>query len=714
MKLVSTIAALTVASLCLPACGGTEKSDTRVVVFGVDGLDPEMLQERVDRGLMPNFKKLLESGANFTPLQTSWPPQSPVAWSNFIAGVNPGKHGLYDFIHADRASYSIGSSMVEIEPVDMDVTLFGYDIPLKGGAVNSSLKFPPFWDVLAKQGVPTYVHRMPASFPLIETEAVVYPDMGTPDLAGAASGVSYLWTEEAWQGKSQVGESYRVEVIEMNRRRDDLWIKWSKMYGPAETILNVDDLRAQIAEATEAGEMEKANQLTAEIGRKQEVSVPVALMVDNTGDAPQLAVQIEDQYATAELGEWSNWVKVEFSVLGGLMPITGYTKFRFLSAQPFKAYALPVQFDPYAPADTISMPPEASIDLANAIGPYIVQGFADAYKSYKAELLNTEEFINQSDMVLEERTRMMHYGLDQIEETGGLLFLYTGSLDMRCHMLWHLQDEEHPHQEDKGVYDGVAFEEQIDRVYMQVDDMLGEMVARIEKMEADSGDKIELIVMSDHGFAPFRRKMHVNDWLVQEGYLVLKEGVEKTSSLALDLDEHGHPIAGTGDVDWSKSKAYCVGFNGIILNRAGREPEGIVADGEVDALLQEITTKLLAMEDGGEPVFTTVVPATEVFSGDQTYLAPDLQLGFNVGFGASDECASGQVVGTYKDGTVLVDNDSRWSGSHLMDPELVRGTIISKSGKAYSKDPALEDITATLYSLFQVTPPEGMDGKSLY
>ncbi|MGB0951876.1 MAG: alkaline phosphatase family protein, partial [Planctomycetota bacterium] len=497
MKLVSTIAALTVAGLCLPACGGAEKSDTRVVVFGVDGLDPEMLQERVDRGLMPNFQKLLESGANFTPLQTSWPPQSPVAWSNFIAGVNPGKHGLYDFIHADRSSYSIGSSMVETEDPMGNINLFGYDVPL-GGSSGSSLKFPPFWDVMAKQGVPTYVHRMPASFPLIETEAVVYPDMGTPDLGGAASGVSYLWTEEAWQGKSLSGESYRVEVIEMNRRRDDLWIKWSKMYGPPD-IVNVDDLRAQIAEATAAGEMEKANQLTAEIGRVQEVSTPIALMVDRTGDAPKLAVQIEDQYATAELGEWSNWVEVEFGMLGGLMPISGYTKFRFLSAEPFRAYALPVQHNPFAPADTISMPPEASAELAEAIGPYIVQGFADAYKSYKAELLDTAEFINESDMVMEERKRMMHYGLDQIEETGGLLFLYTGSLDMRCHMLWHTQDEHHPHQEEPGEYLGVPYEEQIDRIYMQVDAMLGEMVARIEKMEADSGQDIELIVMSDHG-----------------------------------------------------------------------------------------------------------------------------------------------------------------------------------------------------------------------
>ncbi len=707
---------LTLLLLGFASCGGPEHSDTRVVVFGVDGLDPEMLQERIDRGLLPNFKALIESGAHFQSLQTSWPPQSPVAWSNFITGVNPGKHGLYDFIHVDRTNYGVKSSMVETEPTGLEMTLFGYDIPLTGGGSSSSRKFPAFWETLADAGVPTYVHRMPASFPLTETKATVYPDMGTPDLAGAASGISYLWTERPWQGKSLTGESYRVEVVEMNRRRPEMWLKWTKMYGPPLTILNVDDLREQMEEATANGDNERANRLAKEIERKQEVSVPVALMVDNTGDAPQLAVEIEGHFATAQLGEWSNWVKVEFSVMGGMMPISGYTRFRFLSAEPFEVYALPIQFDPFAPADVISMPEEASAELAEAIGPYIVQGFADAYKSYKAGLLDTPGFINESDMVVEERTRMMEFGLDQLEATGGLLFLYTGSLDMRSHMLWHCQDPLHPHQEPPGSYQGVPFSEQIDRIYTQVDKMLGEMMVRVQQMEAASGLPVELIVMSDHGFAPFRRKMHVNDWLVKEGYLVLKEGVHEAHSLALESDAEGHPILGSGDVDWSKTKAYCVGFNGIILNRKGREPEGIVTAEQVEPLLAEITGKLLALEDGGQPVFTAVVPASQVFHGppEIANLAPDLQLGFNVGFGASDECAIGGVVGTWQDNVLLVDNDSRWSGSHLMDPELVRGTIITRSGRDFAKDPALEDITATLYSLFQVEPPASLDGQPLY
>jgi predicted AlkP superfamily phosphohydrolase/phosphomutase len=716
MKLSLKLAAVVATALLLPACsGGAKDSETRVVVFGVDGLDPEMLQERIDRGMMPNFKKLVEGGANFQALQTSWPPQSPVAWSNFISGTNPGKHGLYDFIHVNRETYGIGSSMVESDPVGMEMTLFGYDVPLTGGDVRSSRKSPAFWESMADQGVPVYVHRMPAAYPLTETSAVVFPDMGMPDLTGAISGISYLWTEDPAKS-SKVTDSTRMEKVKLNRRRDQLWKLSTKMYGPDDTAVNVDDLKSAQKQAEEAGDNTKANQIAVEIKKEQEVTTPVTFMIDDPSGTPQLAVEIEGAYAVAGLGEWSNWVKIEFGMLGGLMPVSGYTRFRFMSAEPFEVYAVPVQYDPYAPASPISMPEEAAAELADAIGPYFVQGFPDAYKSYKSEILDTSGFINESDMVMEERTKMMHYGLNQIDETGGLLFLYTGSLDMRCHMLWHAADDEHPHQEGDGEYDGMTYEEQIDRVYMQVDDMLGEMVAKIDAMEKEHGSPVELIVMSDHGFAPFYRKMHVNDWLIKEGYLVLKDGVTKTGShgLGYESDEEDHPIPGSGDVDWSKSVAYCIGFNGIILNRVDREHAGIVTDAQVAPLLAEMTAKLIALEDGGEPVFTTVVPATEVFHGEQTHLAPDLQLGFNVGFGASDECAAGGVTGDWEQGIFIVDNDSRWSGSHLMDPELVRGTIIAESGKAFSKDPALEDITATLYSLFSLSVPENMDGKSLY
>ena len=82
---------------------GVARADAprHAVVLGVDGLDPVMTRELTERGLLPNIKRVMSSGG-FMPLATANPPQSPVAWSNFITGMDPGGHGLFDFLAMDR------------------------------------------------------------------------------------------------------------------------------------------------------------------------------------------------------------------------------------------------------------------------------------------------------------------------------------------------------------------------------------------------------------------------------------------------------------------------------------------------------------------------------------------------------------------------------------------------------------------------------------
>ncbi|MFT5234145.1 MAG: putative AlkP superfamily phosphohydrolase/phosphomutase, partial [Candidatus Krumholzibacteriia bacterium] len=75
--------------------------DTKVLVVGFDGMDPLLLQKFRDEGVMPNFDKFVADGGEMKPLGTSTPPQSPVAWSNFITGRDSGGHGIFDFIHRD-------------------------------------------------------------------------------------------------------------------------------------------------------------------------------------------------------------------------------------------------------------------------------------------------------------------------------------------------------------------------------------------------------------------------------------------------------------------------------------------------------------------------------------------------------------------------------------------------------------------------------------
>ncbi|TAH37861.1 MAG: hypothetical protein EYC70_06650 [Planctomycetota bacterium] len=701
----------------LSACGGEPHSDRRVIVLGVDGLDPEMLAERIERGLCPNFQKLVERGALHA-LQTSWPPQSPVAWSNFITGCNPGKHGLYDFIHVDRKTYGVANSMSYNDPVGLvfHVHPVPYRLPLTGGDAHLTRSFPAFWEVMSDAGVPVAVYRIPANFPPQATGAITYPDMGTPDLLGASAGRATLWTTSPEQSSR---DSAFYSIRKVNALPDveggGVTRYISQIAGPDNELKDLCRLESELEQALASGDEALARQVRGNMARAKHTSTPFTAHVTRASGKPQLAVQIGDEWGIAELGGWTRWMPVSFELVPLVGSVSGWTRFLFKSAEPFELYGAPVQVDPFAPASPVSTPSSASADLARAIGVYHTQGFPDAYQAYKSRLLSTAEFVDQSDTVMAERGAMLEYALDEFDGRGGLLFFYVGSMDMRCHMLWHCQDPQHPHQEP----DGPDHAGQIDRIYQQVDALLGRLMQR-----AQAWPECELMVMSDHGFAPFRRQMHVNDWLVAEDYLVLKPGVELRdgkvwrdgrllgeSAAIYAMDSHGEPDWDASIVDWSRTRAYCIGFNGIILNRAGREPLGVVTADQAGPLQEEIRSRLRALRDAdGTPVFTTVALAQEVFQGPRVGEAPDVQLGFNVGYGASDECATGELTG---DG-VIVDNDSRWSGSHLMDPELVRGTFITDRKRELRRDPRLEDITATLYARFGVPAPAGMDGQPLF
>jgi predicted AlkP superfamily phosphohydrolase/phosphomutase len=207
-----------------------------------------------------------------------------------------------------------------------------------------------------------------------------------------------------------------------------------------------------------------------------------------------------------------------------------------------------------------------------------------------------------------------------------------------------------------------------------------------------------LVVMSDHGHEPYTIKVHLNAWLRDEGYLVLVEG-KKT----------GH-IVSEGDVDWSRTRAYGLGFNGLYLNLAGREGQGIVQPDEAEPLMAELSRKLEALRDpkNGAQVVLRVDRARDVYSGERMAEAPDMIVGYNVRYGASDASTLGEITAE-----ILEDNTSRWSGSHLMAPELVPGVLLVNRklrGSGYD----LTDVTATLLDHYGLPPAQGMVGRSIF
>jgi hypothetical protein len=155
------LAALLIGCSGNPGVGNASK---KVVVLGMDGMDPQLLQWIMDEGKLPNFKRLSEQG-DFRPLTTSNPPQSLVAWSNFITGMNPGGHGIFDFIHRDPSTMLLYLSTSRVEPSEQTLSLGSWVFPLSSGKVSLLRQGKAFWEILAEHGVPATVYRIPANFP---------------------------------------------------------------------------------------------------------------------------------------------------------------------------------------------------------------------------------------------------------------------------------------------------------------------------------------------------------------------------------------------------------------------------------------------------------------------------------------------------------------------------------------------------------------------
>jgi predicted AlkP superfamily phosphohydrolase/phosphomutase len=336
----------------------------------------------------------------------------------------------------------------------------------------------------------------------------------------------------------------------------------------------------------------------------------------------------------------------------------------------------------------------------------------------------------------------MDYALDRYleDDEGGLLFFYYSSVDLCGHMMWRHADDEHPdHDPDFAARDsshwshreGSTWHDVIDDLYLQMDPILGRLRERV-------GYDTPLIVMSDHGFAPYARKFSLNTWLLDEGYLVLAEGRQRE----LPEDDPAHEAVNlwsTWDpnpkdlpedtpedqkelrrnvVDWSRTSAYGVGFNGLYLNLAGREqddPEtaedesGVVQRGaEADALLAEIKVKLEALRDeDGTQVVLRADLGSEVYRGERLAEAPDVIVGYNSGYGNSDEASSGRIPHL-----VLQDNDQggTFNGSHLMAPDVVAGILLTNL-QVRPGEHGLEDLTVEVLARYGIAPDDSMQGQ---
>ncbi|MBU1628058.1 alkaline phosphatase family protein, partial [bacterium] len=190
------------------ACKGTH-SDKKVIILGLDGLDYQIMQGLMAAGKLPNYKKLRDMGC-FKKFETSIPPQSPVAWSNFITGMNPGGHGIFDFIHRDPKSYIPKFSMAGTEKGGRTISIGDWVIPLSSEKMKLLRKGTPFWTYLEKKGIPTTLFKVPVNFPPDKTSRRTLSGMGTPDILGTYGMYSYFSDNPPERKNFTGGKVYKV------------------------------------------------------------------------------------------------------------------------------------------------------------------------------------------------------------------------------------------------------------------------------------------------------------------------------------------------------------------------------------------------------------------------------------------------------------------------------------------------------------------------
>jgi len=617
----------------------------RVIVIGFDGLEPTTVEPMMQRGELPTFSKLAESGC-YRRLGTTWPALSPVAWSSFATGSNPGKHNIYDFVSRQQGTYRPGMSSVRIEPSHRALKLGKLRWPLGRSRVEQLRRSKPFWHALGEAGYFSAILRVPITFPPDKFNGVQLSAMCVPDLRGTQG--AYLRYTESTDSEPADASG---DVIAVSRSANVV-----RSYLPGiQDPYRVD-------------------------GRTTRTPFEIKQTKTN-----ELLLQIDGQKVPLQLNTYSPWVRIRFRMTNG-QSVTGICRFRITRFEPpFQMYVTPIQIDPAAPVMQISHPQVFSKYLFKRQGAFATLGLAEDTSALSDGAIDEDAFLEQAYAIHQERKQMLFDSMERVNQ--GAITCVFDAPDRVQHMFYRFEDQQHPANADNDQ----THRHVIRDMTIRMDQTLKEIIDRIDERTA-------VIVMSDHGFASFRRAVDLNAWLRDHGYLKLRD--DKQHSDEPDLK----------DVDWSQTTAYAFGLAGIYVNLKGREPHGIVDRGEEqDRLLHELKQKISQLRDTdtGDMAIYEAKIRDEIYDGPYADGSPDLVPGYARGYRVSWETARGQCAKN-----IFSDNTRAWSGDHCIHPDHVPGILLANV-KLERDKPHITDLAPTILNLLGVSTPNYMDGTPL-
>jgi predicted AlkP superfamily phosphohydrolase/phosphomutase len=660
LKAAAGAAGVAGAAYWLGSAGRVSKSPAKkVIVIGIDGMDPRLCTTMMREGRLPHLAKIAANGG-FSPLGTSTPPQSPVAWANFINGSGPGSHGIFDFIHRHpHQQCAPFYSAAETLPGQGAWEIGDYQLQLDFWPINHQppttvlrRQGVPFWDHLDAAKISSTFYDLPSNYPPSPSQYGYHrciSGMGTPDMLGTYGTYQYFSEDTPATGLDEGGGKRTGLVFDGDSARTTL-------VGPENRFLKSP----------------RPTTIELEVHRDQRSNAAL--------------LEVQGRKILLAPGQWSPWTKLDFTLsTPRFLPnehARGICRFYLQEVSPnFRLYVTPINVDPSQPAVPLSEPADFMQDVSQQLGLFYTTGFQEDHKALSNGVFEDDEFLRQATMVLEERLALLEYAIEHYDD--GLLFFYFSSSDLQSHMFWWDSDAQHPTRTGAQAQ---KYFGHIQQLYQQLDSVIGDLHDRY-------GRRATIVVMSDHGFANFGRQFNLNSWLRDHGLL------------------NPRPCRSIlHDADWSRTRAYGLGINGLYLNLKGREQNGIVEPGEEqEQLTRRLIARLQAVRDfNGQKVIRQVYRADEIYPGPATELAPDLIIGYARGYRASWETCLGELTPD-----VLTDNESAWSADHCADPSDIPG-VLCCNRPLRAHGPTLVDLAPTILSEFGLAAPPTMSGKNLF
>jgi predicted AlkP superfamily phosphohydrolase/phosphomutase len=685
----------------------------KIVVLGFDGADARLTEQYMNEGLLPNLARLRDEGT-FAPLGTTTPAQTPVSWSSFATGRNPGKNGIFDFLRRDLKTYQPDFAMYEIgkKPfllgglnhfliagalfvlalilgsllgaigkhprrglavgalagvlLAVAAVIWTKDLlPAQIPTVENTRKGNTFWEIAGEAGVKSTIVRVPATFPPREFEGGhILAGLGVPDVRGTLGTFTYYTTEPltgALGGDTEMGGKI-IEVALVNGETD------SYVFGPR-------------------------NQLFPDA---PDVVPDVSFKLDRSATPARVTVDFQGQSLTIAVGEWSDWVSMEFQFTP-VVKLYGLARFYFNSSEPFGLYMSAINFDPHRPPPVaISEPPEFCKQLTEDYGTYKTLGWGMETWALNELRIDEKTFLEDAYFTERKFAEMMRGMLD-----GGDFKLYVQVFELTdrvAHMFWRLLDPEHPsYDADLAATYGSAVRD----AYQFMDKVVGEARDRM-------GPDDILLICSDHGFHTWHKSVNYNTWLVRNGFMTLTSNTPGAEMKLEDLFGKGQFWP---NVDWSRTKAYALGLGDIYINVRGREGQGIVEPGEeYERIRNQLIEQLEAFVDpeNGEHPVRKVFRREDVYNGFDKDLIPDLLAANSPKYRVSWQTSLGGIP---RD--LLEVNARKWSGDHCsLDPRITKGVFFSNR-RLRAEDANILDLMPTILGYLDLPVPGDVDGKRL-